>query len=166
MRIHNIYSTLASPWVILSIVTWLILILIAGSVLTFYGKAETLKSYKNQLNLDIAVFGEKKDRIESSMSKLNLEDKKLSAILTDLLNASKKSGARLGETSIAELSEQDDYKSLPVTISVKGNYNQIGKFINLVEKNLRFNVIEVNLSTKQTKGAGIICKIKAEFIIL
>lgn len=166
MRIHNIYSTLTNTWVILAIVTWLILILTAGSVLTFYSKAEILKSYKNQLNRDIAVLAEKKDRIESSMSKLNLEDKKLSAILTDLLSASKKSGARLGETSIAELSEQDDYKLLPVTISVKGNYNQIGKFINLVEKNLRFNVIEVNLSTKQTKGAGIICKIKAEFIIL
>ena len=166
MRIQDLYSNITSCWVIFTIAIWLVLILTAGSVLLFYTRTESMKKQKEKLNYEIILLAAKKDRIELSMSELNLADKKLSVILNDLLKASKKSGALLGETSIAEINEEENFKSLPLNISVKGNYNQIGKFINLLEKNMSFRIREVKLSTKEKKTKGIICTIKAEFISL
>jgi Tfp pilus assembly protein PilO len=166
MRIQDFYSNITSRWVILTLVTWTVLILTAGSVLLFCTKTESMKKQKEKLDYEITLLAAKKDRIESNMSELNSEDRKLSVILNDLLKASKKSGALLGETSIAEINEEENFKSLPLSISVKGNYNQIGKFINLLEKNVCFRIREIKLSTKQKKVKGIICTIKAEFISL
>ena len=166
MRIQNIINSLANRWVIFTLITWVILAVVIIFVFTNNWKSETLRNQKIELSREIEMLSEKKDYIEAGKEKLNLEDKKLSVILSDLLSASKKSGASLGETQIAEVIEHDNYRSLPVTISIKGNYNQIGKFINLLEKNLQFQIMEVNLSTKETKGKGIICTIKAEFVII
>lgn len=166
MRIQNIVNHLTNRWVLFILITWSILILTAGSVFVYYFKNVTLKNQKIQLNEEIKILSEKRDCIDTEKERFNLKDKKLSAILADLLSASKKSGARLGETGIAELIEHETYQAFPVTISIKGNYNQIGRFVNLIEKNLRFKILEVNLSIKETKGAGIISKIEAEFIIL
>ena len=166
MRIQDFYSNMRSRWISLTIATWLVIMLIAGTVLLLYSRTESMKKQNIQLNTEIALLKEKKERIESSMNELNMEDKKLSAILNDLLCASKKSGAMLGETSIAELNEEESFNSLPLNISIKGNYNQIGKFINLLEKNMCFRINEIKLSTKEKKIKGIVCTIKAEFISL
>ena len=166
MRIQDFYSNLRSRWISLTIATWFVLILLAGTNFLLYSRIEAMKAQKIQLDTDIALLKEKKERIEFSMNELNLEDKKLSAILNDLLSASKKSGALLGETSIAELNKEESFNSLPLNISVKGNYNQIGKFINLLEKNMCFRINEIKLSTKEKKIKGIVCTIKAEFISL
>lgn len=125
-----------------------------------------MKEQVEKLSNEITLLSAKKNQIESSMDELNMKDKKLSVILNDLLSASKKSGVLLGETSIAELNEEENFRSLPLSISVKGNYNQIGKFINLLEKNMCFRINEVKLSTKEKKVRGIVCTIKAEFISL
>ena len=166
MRIQDFYSNLTSRWILLTIASWLVLILVAVTILLLYTRTESMKKQKIQLNTEIAQLAEKKDRIEASMNELNMEDKKLSAILNDLLIASKKSGALLGETSIAELNKEENFSSLPLNISVKGNYNQIGKFINLLEKNMCFRINEIKLSIKEKKIKGIVCTIKAEFISL
>jgi Tfp pilus assembly protein PilO len=166
MRIQDLYRNITSRWVLLIFATWLVLILTAGTILLLYAGTGSMNRQKEQLNNEIALLSAKKDRVESSMNELNMEDKKLSAILSDLLSASKKSGALLGETSIAELSKEETFKSLPLNISVKGNYNQVGKFINILEKNMCFRINEIKLSTKEKKLKGIICTIKAEFISL
>ena len=166
MQIQDFYRNITSRWILLTLVTWVVLILTASTNLLLYSRTESMKKQNTQLNTEIALLKEKKERIESSMNELNVEDKKLSATLNDLLSASKKSGVLLGETSIAELNEDEDFSFLPLNISVKGNYNQIGKFINLLEKNMCFRINEIKLSTKEKKVKGIICTIKAEFISL
>ena len=125
-----------------------------------------MKEQVEKLSNEITLLSAKKNQIESSMDELNMKDKKLSVILNDLLSARKKSGVLLGETSIAELNEEENFRSLPLSISVRGNYNQIGKSINLLEKNMCFRINEVKLSTKEKKVRGIVCTIKAEFISL
>ncbi len=166
MRIQNIVNALTSRWIIFTIITWSIVILAGGSVFTYHRNKAALKHQRIQLLSEIETLSKKRDNISAGKEQFNFEDRKLSAILSDLLSASKESGACLGETEIEELVRHDNYQLLPVTITVKGDYNQIGKFVNLLEKNVRFKILEVNQSTKETKGSGIVCKIKAEFITL
>jgi Tfp pilus assembly protein PilO len=167
MRVRNIIDYLASRWVILTIISWAIIIVMASNVISFHSQNETLGNQKVELTREIEILTQKKDYIEAGREQFKfLKDKKLSIILSDLLSASNKSGAMLGETEIGELISHDNYQSLPITISVKGSYNQIGTFINLFENNLQFQISDINLSTKESKGSGIICRIKAEFIII
>ncbi len=166
MRIQNIIRSLTSRWFVFTYIMWLILLLSIFYCGMYGYKYINLKHQRIQLNNEIKMLVEKKEYVQAKKEGLNLDDVRLSAILSDLLSVSKKSGARLGETEVSTLIERDNYKAFPVTISIKGSYNQIGRFVNLVEKNLRFEVQEVNLSTKETKGIGIVCEIKAEFIIL
>jgi len=166
MRIRNITDALASRWVILTIIIWVGTIMVFGFVLAYSSKNENLRNEQIELNQEIQILSEKKNYVEAGKKNFTLEDKKLSIILADLLSAGKQSGVALGEMQIAELTEHDNYRALPITISMKGDFNQIGKFVNLVEKNLQFQILDINVSTKETKGIGIICKIRAEFLII
>lgn len=166
MRIQTIAKIITSRWIIFSVIAWATLMAIAVSVIVSYLHGESLRAQKIELTKEIEILTIKKNCIENEIQELDLEDKKLSMILADLLSASTISGASLGETQIANVIENEQYRALPVTISIKGTYNQIGRFVNLLEKNLQFKIVDVHLSTKETKGAGIIGTIKADFVII
>jgi Tfp pilus assembly protein PilO len=121
----------------------------------------------NALNREITMLETRQKEIESKKMVLNITDEKLSLILAGLMKAGKKANLMLGEISIAEEKEREGYRVLPVTVVIKGNYNQIGRFINILEREeqrLQFQAID--LSTRETSGTAIIAKLKADFINL
>jgi Tfp pilus assembly protein PilO len=166
MRIQDIFGSLANRWIAVTIIVWVITLAIATSNGWFYFETKLLCAKIDHTKHEIEVLSEKKRLLNQERVELEIEDKKLSMILTDLLTACKKSGVYLGETKVAHATEHEDYASLPITISIKGSYNQIGKFLNLIEKTLRFKVLEVGLSTKETKSQTIVGKIFVEFMVL
>jgi len=167
MRIQDKYRDLINIWIIFIIISLSIVIGITYVVISSYSHTIALKNQCKTLNKEIEGLEENRIKVEDSKKQLNLGDERLSTILAILTSASKRSKASLGEISISEEIEREDYKVLPITLAIKGNYNQIGRFINTIErKDIRFQFWEIELSTKETMGRGIICKIKGEFVIL
>lgn len=167
MRIQDKYRDLINIWIIFIIISLSIVIGITCVAISSYSHSIALKNQCKTLNKEIERLEENRIQVQTSKKKFNLGDDKLSTILSTLTSASKKSKASLGEISISEEIERGDYKVLPITLAIKGNYNQIGRFINTIErKDIRFQFWEIELSTKETMGRGIICKIKGEFVIL
>lgn len=167
MRIQNKLKSLINKWVILVAVSWLGIIILAINVLAVYSENQNLGNYCKSLANEIKRLEKNRAQLMMNKQMLGLEEERLSTILAGLTAASKRSKVSLGEISVREESEREGYKILPITLSVKGNYNQIGKFINIIEREeMRLQFWDVRLSTKETKGRGIICTMKGEFIIL
>lgn len=167
MRIQNKLETLINKWVILVVVSWLVIIILAIIVLTSYFKNQSFSTHCKKLDNEIEMLEKNRAQLTHDKQMLDLGDERLSTILASLTAASKKSKASLGEISVSEEVEREGYKVLPITLSIKGSYNQIGKFINIIEREeIRMQFWDVQLSTKETKGRGVICTMKGEFIIL
>ena len=167
MRIQIKLGTLINKWVTLVVVSWLVIIILAIVVLTSYFKNQSLSTHCKKLDNEIEMLKENRAQLAHDKQALDFGDERLSTVLASLTAASKKSKASLGEISVSEEVEREGYKVLPITLSIKGSYNQIGKFINIIEREeIRMQFWDVRLSTKETKGRGIVCTMRGEFIIL
>lgn len=166
MRIQNIPGSLTNRWILLTIVAWLIVFTIVCTNAFTYLDGKEANDQIKRMQREIESLNKKKRAIEQNTIELDLSDKKLSMILSDLLQACRKSGANLAETKVGLLTENMNYECLPITVTINGDYNNIGTFVNLMEKNLRFRILEVNLSTKETESRSIVSRILAEFIVL
>jgi Tfp pilus assembly protein PilO len=161
MRIQDIFGSLSSRWVIFTLVTWLAVSAVTVLNAAFYYRTQFLREQVTQVQREIDILSKKKAVWEQHMV-----DKRLSMILADLLSASKQSGVHLTETKVALLDEQKNYAALPIEVKIMGTFNQIGIFVNSIEKNPRFRILEINLSTKGTEAKAIVGKVVTEFIVL
>ncbi len=166
MRIQDIISSLGNRWIIYLIATWAAILIFAILIIYYLGQNQLQQYQKVELSQAIEMLKEKKKLLDEGKKQVNLEDAKLSMILSDILTASSKSNVSLGQTEIAEVISRENYSAQPIIITAKGDYNQIGTFVNLLEKNLRFQILDVQLSTKESKAEGIVCRIKVEFVII
>jgi len=166
MHIQNIVKSLNHRWAIYTILAGLVFIVLSVTGIIYYSRTSDLEIQKLALKQEIETLKKKKIELEKAKKSLNVEDKKLSMILTELLSASKKSGVNLGETEVGDFNDKENFRVLPITISVKGDFNQIGRFVNILEKNPRFQTKGINLSTKETKGIGIIGQIHVDYVFL
>ncbi len=167
MRVQDKFRALISPLTIFVLFIWLITCILLYNAFLIYIKNKTYIIQCQELQSKLNILQEKSKQLKNKEISFNLKDERLSAILSLLVSASKKSDAQIGEVNIGTEMENMDNKVLPLIIVVKGTYNQIGRFINNIEREdprLQFNDIE--LSTKETNGLGIICKLKGYFIIL
>lgn len=167
MRFPDQFRHLIKPGIIITAVIWVIAALL---LITAVQAIATNRAYHNRitaLNREITMLEARQKEINSQKQVLNITDEKLSLILASLMKAGKKTNLQLGEISIAEEKERDGYRVLPVTVVLKGNYNQIGRFINILEREEpRMQFQAIDLSTHETSGTAIIAKIKADFINL
>jgi hypothetical protein len=166
MRVHLDLKNLTNRWIVLTIAVWSILALLAVVITMVVFKTSDLHSAEDLLERDIHSLTVARERIEQEKTRVGFDDKKISEILTELVTSSKRAGVRLGETELGDVESRGTHIVIPVTVSIKGNYNQIGMFVNILEHNLRFKIMEVSLSTKETKGSGILTKLHAEYVIL
>jgi Tfp pilus assembly protein PilO len=166
MRIQDIFGSLSSRWVIFTLVTWLAVSAVTVLNAAFYYRTQFLREQVTQVQREIDILSKKKAVWEQHKVEVDMVDKRLSMILADLLSASKQSGVHLTETKVALLDEQKNYAALPIEVKIMGTFNQIGIFVNSIEKNPRFRILEINLSTKGTEAKAIVGKVVTEFIVL
>jgi Tfp pilus assembly protein PilO len=166
MHVQIIAKSLKSNWTIFAILIGLAIIIVSITGIMYYEKDVDLNNQQAVLKQEIEILKITQTELETVKKYLKIEDKKLSLVLTELLSAAKKSGVNLGETEIGDIGDKDNFRVMPVMISVKGDFNQIGRFINILEKNPRFQTKEIDMSTKETKGIGIISRIRADYILL
>lgn len=164
MRFQAVYHTVKNRWVIMIICLWTLIAAVAVSSLVLWVKSLAMQDEQITLAQYIEKLEKKKQFFENHPGNLQSDDVRLTAILTDLMEAREKSRIQLLETSISEEMTLETHTVISVTISVRGTYNQIGMFVNLLEKNQHFKVVDLNMSTKQKERSGIIGKINAEFI--
>lgn len=167
MRIQDKFGALINPWIVFVLSVWLANITLIYAVITGNIKDKIYETQYQELNCQFNTLQEKLKQLKDRKVIMKIDDERLSTLLSLLVKASSKSDAGLGEISIGTVAEYEGNKALPVAITIKGNFNQIGRFINNLEaEDARFQFCEMELSTKETKGAGIMCKLKGYFIIL
>jgi len=167
MRFPDQFRHLIKPGFIITAIIWLITVMLLLTAVQTITNNRAYHNRINGLNREITMLEARQKEIESKKILLNITDEKLSLILADLMKAGKKANLMLGEISIAEEKEREGYRVLPVTVVIKGNYNQIVRFINILEREeqrLQFQTID--FSTRETAGTAIIAKLKADFINL
>lgn len=167
MRIHDKLRALINPWFLFTISIWMVVLGMACAALAGYTKNLFYKSQMQELISQFNVLQVKNEQLRNSKFVLNIDDEHLSTILSILIKTSREAKVGLGEISIGTEIMYGGNNALPLTISIKGSYNQIGRFINYLEReDVRFQFTEIELSTKETQGLGIIGKIRGYFIIL
>ena len=167
MRISDKLRIITKPWVIAVFLIWS-----ASGFLSWFAAAGHIRNIAKEkectkIRSEITRLTELKVKLTVHQAQFTIEDERISAILNGFMSAGKKTNIGIGEIKIGEESERDGYKSLPVTVTIHGDYNQIGHFINTIEREQgRYLIQGIELSTKETKGAGIIGKIIGEYINL
>lgn len=167
MRFQNKLGPLKNTWTLITILSWLVA---AGSVYwaarSYFYNIE-LQEQIRQMDREIETMKRNLDNLEKTKHILSDDDERLSAILANLTAASQKSKVSLGEISIGEELPRESYRVLPITVQIMGTYDQIGRFMNIIDRgDQRFRFWDVMLSTKEAKGRGIIGKLTGEFILL
>ena len=166
MRVQDIGRILTKRWQILTVLLWVLMIAAGLVVFAVWNRTARINQNILAIQAEIAELEIRQQMIEQNQSEVQFEDKQLSALLSDLFGACKASQTRLGETAVLDPKDGEGYESIPISVSVRGTYNQIGRFVNRLEKANRFRIKELNLSSKDHKGLGILGKLKAEYIRL
>jgi Tfp pilus assembly protein PilO len=164
MRFQDIYHTIKNPVVIKIAAMWGLVGAVGIFSAFLWIKAIIIQDEHISLKQQIEILTKKRSFLESDSIEMQVEDIRLTMILVDLLEARKQSNIHLMEASVSDEVLSETYARMPLTVTLRGTYNQIGMFVNALEKKPRFKIIEVNLSTKQKKRSGIIGEIKADFI--
>lgn len=167
MRFQNKLGPLKNTWTLITVFSWLVAVgFIYWAARAYFYNIE-LQEQIHQMDQEIETMKRNLDNLEKTKHILSTGDEKLSAILANLTAASQESKVSLGEISIGEELPRESYRVLPITVQIMGTYNQIGNFINIIDRgDQRFQFWDLRLSTKDTKGKGIICKMSGEFIVL
>jgi|YelNatPaOPRAMG01_1025707.scaffolds.fasta_scaffold07014_2 Tfp pilus assembly protein PilO len=167
MRIQNKFGALIT---LNFLIPFFLLLSLIGVIIRIVSSYSYNLEYHDQLRALVkqkSILQERQKKIEEQKVILNIKEANLSKILGLLIKSSKNSGALLGTISVGHRMEYRDAMAIPLTITVKGNYNQIARLVNILEReDIRFQLIEISLSTKETKGMGIIGRLKGYFALL
>ncbi len=167
MRIQNKIGALITFKFLIPFFIFLILLGVIFGIISSYSYNLEYRDQLRALVKEKSILQERQKKIEEQKVILNIKEDNLSRILGLLIRSSKNSGALLGEISLGQRMEYRNTMAIPLTITIKGNYNQIARLVNNLEReDIRFQLTEISLSTKETKGIGIIGRLKGYFSLL
>lgn len=167
MRFPDQYKPLIRPTVLVAIVVWLVAIVLFGTAGHRLIRHIGNQSRITALTSEIMAMAARQEALNIRKDSLKISDDRLSPLLAGLMRAGRKARLQLGEISIGEEKPRDGFRIIPLTLTMKGTYNQIGRFVNYVEREeIRLQFQAVDLAIDDKTGTGIIAKLKAEFISL
>jgi Tfp pilus assembly protein PilO len=91
-----------------------------------------------------------------------------STIISEIRQAEKTAGMNVKEETLAPLDPidgSDDLSMMTVSINVEGGYNQLVKFVNIIDRSPRFLIIESMQASPQPKGDVLSVNIKINAFI-
>ncbi|OPX18416.1 hypothetical protein BXT86_01275 [candidate division WOR-3 bacterium 4484_100] len=164
MYLYDKFRDLIGHGVVNIAVPWFLIVILLYLAVFTCSHNRSLRLRIRRLKQEISELEKISSQVEVSRKVLSSPDERLSAILNTLNTAGKWAGIGLGEVGIGDELERDGYYVLPISLVIKGNYNQIGRFINWIERcDNRIQFTQIRL---ETKAGRIVCELKGEFIIL
>lgn len=142
MAVQNSLRTklLKNVWVLLA------LIFFAGSVVLvlFFTSSQTkqlnLRNRIEHLKQEVAekeslqMKQEEIDKVIKSISVMSGEEKRISPALSFLVSAADISGSSLGKIEFGEWQNKEKFNQAGIQFTLAGNYDNIGKFLNYLER--------------------------------
>jgi type IV pilus assembly protein PilO len=91
-----------------------------------------------------------------------------STIISELTDTATTAGMKMGDTTIAPLDPiegSNDLDMMTISVDLEGNYSQLLKFVNLLDRSPRFLIIESMQAAPQTKGDLLTVNLKVNAFV-
>ena len=129
-------------------------------------KIASASNWENRLD----QLNDQHKELESFFSKIYVslpDDDQMSAIVNHVFNEAEAVDLKLNQMRPAARIEEESHIQIPLAITLRGNYHQIGRFVNAIElSNYLMKVDEIKIREEREPGAPLVGEILIKVIIL